>query len=328
MKNKTSFLSVFTVLCLAACCFTACGGNNAAPQENGDVKITVTVQNPAVIQGESNAFIVETENVAEGTIISYEMNVNDGGWSEIGKSSRLVLAYRCNEVGTVSVRALCETGGKKYTADPVSFTVTESGGDVFGNSPDGDKSTSGVDLYRDNGDNPVIEHKALVKVSDEFTFFKGVKTTRFVVSADIDIISGNAGDQNPKTGLFCKAGAEMWYFAFDVKPSMSGKEVVLVNYKSSWRWPGTVYNVSSMVFRKDGERVKNKMTLIRDGETFYMLINDVCLGKITAVGFTAESVVGTYTMAQNAVYSGYSCYTGGSDEFNAALENAKNQLNK
>lgn len=331
MKTR-KILSLAAVLCIALCCFAACGGSENGGGNGGgnggesaEILFEVSVQNPTVTQGESNAIIVTEQNLPADALISYEIKLEGGEWETLGSTTDRYFAHACDTLGEAEVRASTEVGENVYSAEAL-FTVVEFGGDTFGNSPDGDKASSGVDLYRDYGENAETEHKELDKISDEYAYFKGIKSDKFVATAYIDIIGNNSGDPNPKAGLFCKAGSEIWYFAFDVKPTFAGKEVVLVNNKSSWAWPGHVYIVQSLNFRKEGERVKNKMTLIRDGETFYMLINDVCLGSVKASGFTGASVVGTYTMAQHAVYSGYSCYTGGTQQFEEALADAIEQL--
>ncbi len=241
MKTR-KILSLAAVLCIALCCFAACGGSENGGGNGGgnggesaEILFEVSVQNPTVTQGESNAIIVTEQNLPADALISYEIKLEGGEWETLGSTTDRYFAHACDTLGEAEVRASTEVGENVYSAE-ASFTVVEFGGDTFGNSPDGDKASSGVDLYRDYGENAETEHKELDKISDEYAYFKGIKSDKFVATAYIDIIGNNSGDPNPKAGLFCKAGSEIWYFAFDVKPTFAGKEVVLVNNKSSWAW--------------------------------------------------------------------------------------------
>ncbi len=321
VKNmKKKMLSCLVLSCVfAAGALAGCGGQGK--EDKGEVSLSLFVQCETVVLGERNAFVVTAENLDEDELITYSVKQGEGAFQTVATTSERILAYPCEETGSFTVQASVQSGA--YATQQLTFSVVEGGGETFGDAVTGELATTGVDLLGDFGDTPSIEHKSLEKISDEYAFVKGVNATQFVLTATVDIVGANFNDPNPKTGLFCKAGQQMWYFAFDVKPDFSKDEVVFVNYQGSWQWPGRVFNAKGLTFRVGERRIVNKMTLLRDGETFYLLVNDVLLGSVRASGFTQETVVGTYTMAQNAIFSEYSCYVGGTAEYAAALAKVK-----
>lgn len=334
MKTKFwKFLSLGLAASLAVGVFAACapkidsgdGGDNGGqpPQPAGDPSLSLSVQCTTLEAGELNAFVVNAQNFAEGTVFDYQVAAADGKFQSVMKTEDTSVAYRCNTVGTFSVRV--STSDPELVSQTRTYTVTEGGGATFGRSPSGEQPTHNVDLNYDNGEYPYIEHKSVNKISDEYAFVKGVESTGFLFTATIDILGNNGDDQNPKAGLFCKAGNDMCYFAFDVKPKFTTDDTVFVTYdpvSAAWQWPGTVWH-PGVQFRQGERHLTNSLTMLRDGTDFYLWVNDDYLGKVTVNGFTEASAVGTYTMAQNAIFSEYSCYTRESAEYEAALEAAK-----
>lgn len=312
------------VLCaVLSCCLAgaavACGGTEDPDgKPSGKQTLSLGVQLETLAEGECNAFVADAENIDGSVKLVYELSADDGGFETIKTTTERTVVYRFDNAGEYTVRVKTQDG--KLVSDVCAFSVAEFGGDTFGRSPLGEMPTNNVRLDGDRGDSAFIEHKAVNTISDEYAFVKGFQADRFYFTADVDIVGTNSGDRNPKTGLFCKSGSTVYYFAFDIKPSLTGDELVFVKYTptQNWGWPGKVMH--KQVRFRDGEtRLKNNMSMLRDRDKFYLFINGTCIGKAVVEGYTDLSTVGTYTMAQNTIYSGYNCYGADSEEFTAML---------
>ena len=303
----------------------ACGGERktgTTPQT-----LLLSVQAELLSEGERNAFIASAEGFSPDEKLIYEISYNYGAYETVKSTADRTVVYKCNDAGEYSVRV--KTSDGKTVSKPCAFTVASFGGDTFGRAPSGEGPTNNVYLGGDFGETPSIEHKAVNTISDEYAFVKGVETDSFYFTAFVDIIGANAGDRNPKAGLFCKSGTTKYYFAFDVKPDFAGNETVFVAYNSSsgWGWPGKVMRINNLSFRNGQTRKANELGMLRARDAFYLFVNGECVGKATVNGYIAPSSVGTYTMAQNAIFSGYQCFDKDSDEYAAALVRGQQKYN-
>lgn len=309
---------VLLLACCTAATFVGCGNESQTPPAKNP-SLSLAVQVETLTEGESNAFVATAVDV--DTKLVYEIAKDGGEYKAYKTSAATTVAYRSTEAGSFSVRVKTEDGA--LVSNVCSFTVVEYGGDTFGKSVNGESPTANVDLSADRGENATLEHKAVNAVTEEYAFVKGFSADSFYFTTDVDIVTNNGGDAHPKTGIFCKAGTTFYYFAFDVKPHMTGDEVVFVNSTASgWGWPGTVFHEAPS-FRNGATRVKNTMGMLRKKGTFYLFINAECIGKVEARGLIAASTVGTFTMGQNAIYSDYACHAEGSEAYTAALKKAE-----
>ena len=169
---------------------------------------------------------------------------------------------------------------------------------------------------------PMEHFDTVKKYSDEYAFFKGIYSDRFVLTATIQIIGTNFNDPYPKAGLFAKVGKDIYYSAFDPSPEYNGNTITFAVYKSSWTWYNGLF-VNAPFRDANNNSLSHSMTLLRDGPTFYIAVDGVYVSKRVISGLNGNSSVGTFTMSQNALYTAYSCFTDGSNEFMAALESAK-----
>lgn len=163
------------------------------------------------------------------------------------------------------------------------------------------------------------------KYSEEYAFYKGIYAEKFVLTATIEILGTNSNDPYPKVGLFAKNGKDIYYSAFDPSPRLNGNTITFAIYKSSWSWDSGKF-VQSPFRDSNNNSVKHSMTLLRDGSIFYVAVDGVYVNKKTISGLNGKSVVGTFTMSQNALFSEYSCFVDESNEFTNALIQAKNTL--
>ncbi len=327
MRKLNKVIGILSAVSMLTTALVACGGDDATDGKyNGPRTLSLAVQVETLTEGECNAFVATATGMRGSDALVYEISYNSGDFKAVKTTTDRTLVYRCNEAGEYSVRVATADG--KVVSSKHDFEVKSFGGDTFGRSPSGEKPTNNVDLSADFGENPSIEHKAVNTISDEYAFVKGVSAQSFYFTATVDIVGTNAGDQNPKSGLFCKSGTTMYYYAFDVKPHLTGDEIVFVKYTSTggWGWPGKVMR-ESVSFRDGDERVGNELGMLRAGDTFYLFLNGKCIGKAAATGFDADSSVGTYTMAQNTVFSKYKCYDEYSEQYIDALARGRAAFN-
>lgn len=314
-KELRKVISVLSATAVPFAVCAACGDETAQTPRS----LSLAVQVEILSEGERNAFMVHAEGLSADENLIYEVSYNDGAYEAVKSTADRTVVYKCQNAGEYSVRV--KTSDGKTVSNPCDFSVAAFGGDTFGRAPSGEGPTNNVDLRGDFGDTPSIEHKAVNTISDEYAFVKGVESDSFYFTAFVDIIGANAGDRNPKAGLFCKSGTTKYYFAFDVKPDLAGNETVFVSYNSSsgWGWPGKVMRINNLSFRNGSTRKANELGMLRARDAFYLFVNGECVGKAAVNGYIAPSAVGTYTMAQNAVFSGYMCYDKDSEEYATAL---------
>jgi hypothetical protein len=327
MKNR---IVRFAVVILAALMtFSAsCGGSEGEKETGKEPVLALSLQSRILTKGDDNAFVVELEDAGEAPELIYQMQ-EDGSetWSEYRKTTAAIVVYKCTVAGSFSVRVQLTRDGKDYFSNTEAFTVENEGGQSFGASPGGDMPSGNVDFSGDRGETPVLTHRALSKVSDEYAYYKNIGANQFVMTAKIDIRGINGSDPYPKAGFFAKVGTTYYLIVFDARTDYNYDDVVFVSGSAgSWGWPGTIFK-SGVSFRQGAQRVVNELTMIRDAQDFYFLINGNFLGQARVNGLTAASVIGTYTMAQHTVYSEYVAYDGSDSRYAGALADAMVQKN-
>jgi len=199
----------------------------------------------------------------------------------------------------------------------------------FGVSPLNDIPTSNINYDGDTETSNTIIHNSSSLMGDEYTYSNSVNSTKTIISADIDIVGINGGDSYPKVGLFNKIGSTFHYFSFDYRPTYTSDEIVYASgYSGSWTW-GTVAHYAYH-FRQDTERLTVNMTLIRENDDFYVLVDGTLVMKKTISNLGEASVVGTFTMSTNAIYSNlFACNddeTKLDDVYSIYLADAKEQF--
>ena len=114
-----------------------------------------------------------------------------------------------------------------------------------------------------------------------------------------------------------------YYLAFDMHVDYSFGDVVLVQCSGiDWYWPGKVVNFNNISFRNGSERVTHSLTMVRDGEYFYCAVDGNWFACYKISGFLAETAIGTFTMAQHAIFSEYGYALGDSEVYADMLEEA------
>ena len=322
MKRLVKFITTALIIAATLANFVACGSNSANGAKENKISLSLKLQCDVVARYDCNAFILATENVDDDTTIEYQLAQENGEYETVKQTQSRYVAYRCLEEGKHSVRACVKVKGKIYYSNSCDFTTVQDGGDTFGYSPIGEEPSHNVDLTNDKGEYPYIEHKSVNKYSEEYAYFKGIYSDKFVLTATIQIIGTNCHDPYPKVGLFAKVGKNIYYSAFDPSPQYNGNTITFAVYKSSWSWSNGI-SVNAPFRDANNNLLSHSMTLLRDGTTFYIAVDGVYVSKRVISDLSGNSSVGTFTMSQNALYTDYSCFVEGSDEFSAALTSAE-----
>ena len=66
----------------------------------------------------------------------------------------------------------------------------------------------------------------------------------------------------------------------------------------------------------------HSLTMVRDGEYFYCAVDGTWFACYKISGFLAETAIGTFTMAQHAIFSEYGYALGDSEVYADMLEEA------
>ncbi|HEY8395596.1 MAG TPA: hypothetical protein VIK96_02340 [Bacilli bacterium] len=280
-------------------------------------KLSIKVSASKALAGETVALIPNFRKSENYQITWYEKTA-DGQWLEKENTSD-VLYVRDNFGGIHEFKAVLKTGEKQIESEVVTVEFVDTTGKVFGNSPTGILASSNIDFSHDDGsENAKIIHKAANRIKDEYAFFKEIYSTRYVISAEVDIIGINGSDPYPKTGLLAaRLNDRLIYFAFDSRPNFNFGDIVVVENTptdgGTWKWPGIVNNLG-MAFRDaNGNRITHTMTVVRDVETFYFLVDGIVITTKTFTGLTQPTLAGTYTMAQHAEFKNYYAYSDNPD---------------
>lgn len=174
--------------------------------------------------------------------------------------------------------AVMEEMSRKY-ADSFS-------GETFGKSGNF-TTTSGWDLSNDRGESPSAVQSS---TGDQYAYFKNVNSTSFYAETEISV-SKDLGDSFPKFGLAARVGGNTLFFYIDGSKNYTAQRVGYVsrNANGDWGW-GTSLNAEKDVELgnyKDENYVK--LSMLRDGNTFKLYVNDVLVFTVTDVRDFGES---------------------------------------
>lgn len=134
----------------------------------------------------------------------------------------------------------------------------------------------GYDLTNDNGE----ENATIIQnwPYDQYAYFNNIYSTKFYVEAEFTVTSNHpyANDPYPKFGLTVGTNENTIFFFVDADQSYT-KDSIGVAQRTfdnrDWDWNTTEQNVSGTgVSYTDGEYVK--LSILRDGDEFYMFAND------------------------------------------------------
>lgn len=177
--------------------------------------------------------------------------------------------------------------------------IERTEGNLFGDYSNEVKYTKGFDLSQET--TKVQQNGA----GDQFIYFKDVNSTHYMYSVSVRLDEVLNNDQWPKAGVIIgDDGDKIVNFFFDPLQELSSKTGVMVTGNSigdrSWQW-GAGIGLSNNIDYTTGVKV----TVIRDEEDFYVLINGELLVKEQGL-LTGSSTPGLFTMNMAATFSNYS----------------------
>lgn len=299
------------------------------------IKIEIYATSARALAGERIAIIPKIKNSDPYQITWYEKD-QENGWVE--KESYGEVLYLLDNVGgKYEYKAKITSSDKTVESNIVAIEFVDITGKTFGHGSPKFLASTNIDFSIDDGsEQGKIIHQPANRIRNEYAYFKGINHTRYVISADVDIVGVNGSDPFPKSGLLAaQLNDKLLYFAFDARPTFDFGDVVIVECNPSdggtWKWPGIVNNISGLSFRDEtGNRVKHNMTVVRDVEKFYFLLNGNFITEITLSGLTQPTLAGTYTMAQHTEYSNYYAYpddpVSDNDQYDIILKSVLNQI--
>lgn len=158
-------------------------------------------------------------------------------------------------------------------------------GDTFGRVG-GYSTTSGWNLFEDNGDAPTAVQTL---GGDQYAYFKEINTTSFYVETEITV-SQDMGDAYPKFGIALRVNGNTFFFYIDGSANYTTQRVGYVSRNSEntdWDWNSRVEKDANLGSYSDGNYVK--LGLLRDGDTIKMYVNDVAVLTVNNVrGFGSD----------------------------------------
>ncbi len=303
MKDFNKRFLILIILLASSFLLIACKGE----------KIIISSTANKTIAGETVAIIPKINTDKEYSISWFEKK-DDADWLDLENENEILYVID-NYGGKYSYKAVLTTEGKVYESNVVDIEMVDMTGATLGHSPIGLLATANIDYSYDTGEaGSKIIHQPANSVLHQYAYFKEVYGIRYAVSVDVDLVSINGSEPYPKSGILAaRLNDNMIYFAFDARPTYDFGDLVIVNHTPSdggtWKWPGIVYNIPGLRFRDGiGNRIKNKLTVVRNVEDFYFLINDKFLTHINYPGLSQPTLAGTYTMGQNTEFSNYFAY--------------------
>ncbi len=144
-------------------------------------------------------------------------------------------------------------------------------------SNNGLSTSYGYDLTHDDGtENGYITQSYPY---DQFAYSNDIYGTSFYVEAEFTVTNDSSytDDPYPKFGLTVASPENTIFYFVDANPTYTQDAIGVAQRtfdNSDWDWNSTEQNVSDVgISYKDGEYVK--LAIIRNGDEFYMLVNDV-----------------------------------------------------
>ena len=164
-----------------------------------------------------------------------------------------------------------------YTNPPFGSPAIITDGTTVGTNKDANLYTDfGYDVTHDDGsDDAYITQKWPY---DQYAYFKDVYATKFYVEAEFSVTANKpyASDQYPKFGLTVSTVENTVFFFVDANTTFN-RDAIGVAQRTldnrDWDWDATEQNMSGVGINYSGGNFV-KMAIIRDGNEFYMLVND------------------------------------------------------
>lgn len=289
-------LSILGVVLLSACTTNESGPDNEAWQINSNTRQTYIYE---------EVYIGSNHDVD----VDWYLKIDDGAY-ELYKTQTDKIYFRTEVVGNYTFKAI----HNDVESNNITIEFKDLFGTTFGQSPLMDRPTRGIDYTLDSKTNKVLVHESQNRRADQYTYFKEIYGTRYIISADIDILAVNGQEPYPKAGLLAaQLNERKILFAFDARADFNNDDVIAVEYTAThggqWNWPGTIYRLRDINFRtSNGGHVTYKLTVIREDTRFYFFLDGVLIIEKDFPDLTQETVAGTYTMGQSVKYTNYYAY--------------------
>ena len=191
-------------------------------------------------------------------------------------------------------------------------------GENFGVAEGIYKTTNGIELRNDRGDQPSVE---LFGNAPRYAYLHNVYTDKFCFETQMNVSAVLNADAYPKFGVMVHGATEMVKFFVDMTPEMTASRVGVVyqpaDGEDDWANAKST-DVNGMRFTGT-DTVKLK--LVRDGNAYYLYVNDeLVLGDKN--GFVSEQgAVGIFSFNSVLTATDYTVAVG--DDADAAIETAK-----
>ncbi|WP_025725296.1 hypothetical protein [Acholeplasma granularum] len=318
MKKLFKFILILNVILLLSAC------NNKPNEEiKAAWKIESNVNQTYIYE---EVFIGSNHNID----VDWYLKVNDSEF-ELYQSQKSNVYFKTAVVGTYTFKAV----NNDVESNLVTIKYEDLFGDVFGHSPLMERPTRGIDYSKDKGNSKELVHEFQNRTADLYTYFKDIYSTRYIISADIDILSVNGQEPYPKAGLLAaQLNDRKILFAFDARANFDNDDVIVVNHTAThggtWDWPGTIYRLRDINFRTStGSHMTYKLTVIREDTMFYFFLDGSLIIQQDFPDLDQETVAGTYTMGQSVKYTNYYAYQDDPNDENDAYSLAvKTMLNR
>ena len=209
------------------------------------------------------------------------------------------------------------------TSDIASYIkMTESGSAIrpnglLGHNPVGQNMTDGWALDAEAGTARTTE------AGQRRVYVQGDPAEKYVMSAVVSARSTLGGDKAPKVGIILGENSESGTLisVFDTRTPYSPARDLYTVLKpigsGNWDWPAAdnegLVSVNGLIIPDE----KTKLTVVRDGVSFYIFVNDVFAYSRSVAGFTGGAIPGLISMGCEAEFSTvtYSCDSALSDAF-------------
>ncbi|MBO6263322.1 MAG: family 43 glycosylhydrolase [Clostridia bacterium] len=172
-------------------------------------------------------------------------------------------------------------------------------------------TTTGWDLSLDRGENPTAVQTAN---GDQYAFFKGVYTDKFLVKTDISV-SKDLGDPYPKFGLVARVAGNTFFFYIDGTANYTAQRVGYVSQDESGNWIWSTSNEHKEADANLGEYKNGSSTtisMLRDGDTFSLYVGDTLVFTVSGIrgfGEGEASAVGILSFTTGITVTNYSVTT-------------------
>lgn len=192
-----------------------------------------------------------------------------------------------------------------------TFGVTFGDGDVY-------KTTNGVELFADRGNEPTIE---IFGTSPRYAYLNDTYTKQFYFETEAEL-TNLLPDNYPKFGLIINGKTESVKFYLDVnKGNKQVAKVGVVHQPTGGADDWVGQKVQDLETPLELNSNKVKLGLLRDGKNYYFYVNDKLV--MTGEDFADENgAVGAFTFNSVVTLGKFELVKGG-QEYDTLLEKAK-----